>query len=85
MPATQLGRPRVLAGEVSLGRRVRWLHVSELKDIAEVHGGALDDRHRVAERLLRVGRLCVTTGFGGGQWGDPGNWANDTHPLPLPW
>src|SRR5262245_31695572 len=39
MPTTQLGRPKVLAGEVSLGRRVRWLHVSELKDIASLlHG-----------------------------------------------
>ncbi len=41
------GRPEVVAGSGSLGRRVRWAHVSELADIAG---------------LLRGGELILTTG-----------------------
>lgn len=42
MPAMQRGRPEVLAGRTHLDRRVRWLHVSELDDIAGMlHGGEL--------------------------------------------
>lgn len=48
MPATQLGRPQVIAGDAHLARRVRWLHVAELAEIDE---------------LLRGGELVLTTGF----------------------
>ncbi len=41
------GRPEVVAGASDLGRRVRWVHVSELADIAG---------------LLRGGELILTTG-----------------------
>ncbi|ASW55848.1 PucR family transcriptional regulator [Plantactinospora sp. KBS50] len=43
------GAPRVLAGESSLGRRVRWVHVAEVPDIAS---------------LLDGGELVLTTGIG---------------------
>jgi PucR family transcriptional regulator, purine catabolism regulatory protein len=48
MPPTQLGRPEVVAGKAFLSRRVRWLHVSELEDIAA---------------MLRGGELILTTGI----------------------
>ena len=77
MPATQLGRPKVLAGEVSLGRRVRWLHVSELKDIASMlHGGELilttgialpnadDELAAYASQLVSVGASGVILELG---------------------
>jgi PucR family transcriptional regulator, purine catabolism regulatory protein len=48
MPATQLGRPEVIAGGAHVQRRVRWLHVSELAEIDE---------------LLRGGELVLTTGI----------------------
>ncbi len=43
------GAPRVVAGEVSLDRPVRWVHVAEVPDIAT---------------LLRGGELVLTTGIG---------------------
>ncbi|WP_446686813.1 PucR family transcriptional regulator [Plantactinospora siamensis] len=43
------GAPRVLAGESALGRRVRWVHVAEVPDIAA---------------LLDGGELVLTTGIG---------------------
>jgi PucR family transcriptional regulator, purine catabolism regulatory protein len=49
LPAVRRGRPRVLAGHDALGARVRWVHVSELPDIAY---------------LLRGGELILTTGIG---------------------
>lgn len=48
MPATQLGRPQVVAGHKHLDRLVRWLHVSELSEIQQV---------------LRGGELVLTTGI----------------------
>lgn len=47
LPVVAAGRPVVLAGEGELGRDVRWVHVSELPDIAP---------------LLRGGELILTTG-----------------------
>ncbi|MFC7549376.1 PucR family transcriptional regulator [Plantactinospora sp. GCM10030261] len=43
------GEPRVVAGESGLGRRVRWVHVAEVPDIAT---------------LLNGGELVLTTGIG---------------------
>lgn len=34
LPEVQRGRPQVLAGDSCLGNRIRWVHVSELPDIA---------------------------------------------------
>jgi purine catabolism regulator len=48
LPELQRGRPEVVAGARGLGRRVRWVHVSELADIAT---------------LLRGGELVLTTGI----------------------
>ncbi len=47
LDAVRRGRPEVVAGGRGLGRRVRWVHVSELADIAG---------------LLRGGELLLTTG-----------------------
>lgn len=47
LPEVALGRPQVLAGTDALGTAVRWVHVSELPDIAT---------------LLRGGELVLTTG-----------------------
>lgn len=48
-PALAGGRPTVLAAEAQLDRRVRWIHVSDLSDIAA---------------LLDGGELILTTGLG---------------------
>ena len=48
MDAVRAGEPRVVAGERSLGRPVRWVHAIELPDAA---------------RLLRGGELVLTTGI----------------------
>jgi PucR family transcriptional regulator, purine catabolism regulatory protein len=48
MDAVRAGEPRVVAGERSLGRAVRWVHAIELPDAA---------------RLLRGGELVLTTGI----------------------
>src|SRR5262249_1772502 len=48
MDAVRAGQPRVVAGEESLGRAVRWVHAIELPDAA---------------RLLRGGELVLTTGI----------------------
>ena len=48
MEAVRRGEPRVVAGEESLGRLVRWVHAIELPDAA---------------RLLRGGELVLTTGI----------------------
>ena len=48
LPEVRRGRPRLLAGEKAVGNRVRWVHVSELPDIAP---------------LLRGGELILTTGI----------------------
>ncbi|MFY1577546.1 PucR family transcriptional regulator [Verrucosispora sp. WMMD703] len=43
------GAPRLVAGEIGLDRRVRWVHVAEVPDIATLLGG---------------GELVLTTGIG---------------------
>ena len=43
------GSPRVVAGDAGLDRRVRWVHIAEVPDIAE---------------LLRGGELVLSTGIG---------------------
>ena len=48
MDAVRRGEPRVVAGEESLDRLVRWVHAIELPDAA---------------RLLRGGELVLTTGI----------------------
>src|SRR6266513_135803 len=48
MDAVRAGEPRVVAGEGSPGRLVRWVHAIELPDAA---------------RLLRGGELVLTTGI----------------------
>ena len=48
MEAVRRGEPRVVAGEESLDRLVRWVHAIELPDAA---------------RLLRGGELVLTTGI----------------------
>lgn len=48
LPEVRRGRPEVMTGPVGLGRDVRWVHVSELPDIAA---------------LLRGGELILTTGI----------------------
>jgi len=48
MEAVRRGEPRVVVGEGSLGRLVRWVHVIEVPDAA---------------RLLRGGELVLTTGI----------------------
>ncbi|MGH3949719.1 MAG: PucR family transcriptional regulator [Pseudonocardiaceae bacterium] len=48
LPVIRHGGPRVVAGASGLGRRVRWVHVSEVADIAH---------------LLRGGELVLTTGI----------------------
>ena len=48
MDVVRAGEPRVVAGEESLGRLVRWVHAIELPDAA---------------RLLRGGELVLTTGI----------------------
>jgi purine catabolism regulator len=48
LTAVQEGRPRVVAGHGSLDRRVRWVHVAEVPDVAH---------------LLRGGELVLTTGI----------------------
>ena len=48
MPVLRGAEPRVLAGEAELDRRVRWVHATELADIAP---------------LLRDGDLVLTTGI----------------------
>ncbi|RLV48594.1 PucR family transcriptional regulator [Nocardioides mangrovicus] len=47
-PVLAAGEPRVLTGQLQLDREVRWVHVTELADIA---------------RLLRAGDLVLTTGI----------------------
>ncbi|RZQ60369.1 PucR family transcriptional regulator [Amycolatopsis suaedae] len=47
LPVIRHGRPRVVAGNAGLDRRVRWAHVAEVIDIAH---------------LLRGGELVLTTG-----------------------
>ncbi|PFG43468.1 purine catabolism regulator [Isoptericola jiangsuensis] len=49
MPALRQAGPEVLAGTENLGRAIRWVHATELPDIA---------------RLLRPGDLVLTTGTG---------------------
>lgn len=49
MPEVRRGHPKVVAGHARLGNPVRWVHVSELADIAP---------------LLRGGELVLTTGIG---------------------
>jgi purine catabolism regulator len=49
LPEVQRGHPTLLAGEESLERRVRWVHVLEVTDV---------------EGLLRGGELVLTTGVG---------------------
>ena len=48
LPGLQAGSPQVVAGASGLGREVRWVHVSELADIAQ---------------LLSGGELLLTTGI----------------------
>jgi PucR family transcriptional regulator, purine catabolism regulatory protein len=48
LPELRHGKPEVVAGAAGLDRRVRWVHVSELADIAT---------------LLRGGELVLTTGI----------------------
>jgi purine catabolism regulator len=48
LPVIRQGRPRVAAGSAGLDRRVRWVHVAEIADIAH---------------LLRGGELVLTTGI----------------------
>ncbi|CAM02709.1 purine catabolism regulator [Saccharopolyspora erythraea NRRL 2338] len=48
LPAVRAGRPRVVAGSAGLERRVRWVHVAEIADIAA---------------LLCGGELVLTTGI----------------------
>lgn len=48
MPEVRRGRPLIVAGASAAKNRVRWVHVSELLDIAH---------------LLRGGELLLTTGF----------------------
>lgn len=48
LPEVRRGRPEVMTGPVGLDRGVRWVHVSELPDIAA---------------LLRGGELILTTGI----------------------
>nr|WP_205807687.1 PucR family transcriptional regulator [Micromonospora sp. HNM0581] len=49
MDPVRHGAPRLAAGEVGLDRRVRWVHVAEVPDIATLLGG---------------GELVLTTGIG---------------------
>ncbi|HEV2782198.1 MAG TPA: PucR family transcriptional regulator [Actinophytocola sp.] len=48
LPVIRQGRPKVVAGSTGLDRRVRWVHVAEVADIAH---------------LLRGGELVLTTGI----------------------
>jgi purine catabolism regulator len=48
LPVIKQGRPRVVGGREGLDRRVRWVHVAEIADIAH---------------LLRGGELVLTTGI----------------------
>jgi purine catabolism regulator len=48
LPVIRQGRPKVVAGAGGLDRRVRWVHVAEVADIAH---------------LLRGGELVLTTGI----------------------
>ncbi|HVD04186.1 MAG TPA: PucR family transcriptional regulator [Candidatus Dormibacteraeota bacterium] len=48
LPELSLGRPEIVAGKTGLDRQVRWVHVSELGDIAH---------------LLTGGELLLTTGI----------------------
>jgi PucR family transcriptional regulator, purine catabolism regulatory protein len=48
LPVIRQGRPKVVAGSGGLDRRVRWVHVAEVADIAH---------------LLRGGELVLTTGI----------------------
>lgn len=48
LPCVQAGRPEVVCGDDRLARPIRWVHVSELTDIAN---------------LLRGGELVLTTGI----------------------
>ena len=48
LPAVAHGLPKVVAGVAELGRRIRWLHVTELTD---------------TEGLLQGGELILTTGI----------------------
>ena len=41
VPALRSAGPRVLAGAAGLGRQVRWVHTTELVDIAPLRGGDL--------------------------------------------
>jgi purine catabolism regulator len=48
LPVIREGRPKVVAGAAGLERRIRWVHVAEVADIAH---------------LLRGGELVLTTGI----------------------
>ncbi len=48
MPVVQSGRPEIAAGKRHVRRTVRWVHVSELADIAQ---------------MLQGGELILTTGI----------------------
>jgi purine catabolism regulator len=49
LPSVRRGAPKVLAGRDGLGRRIRWAHASEVRNIAD---------------LLQGGELLLTTGMG---------------------
>jgi purine catabolism regulator len=48
LPVVRRGKPAVVAGAAGMGKRVRWVHVAEVADIAH---------------LLRGGELVLTTGI----------------------
>lgn len=52
LPALRVGAPEVLAGRRNLDRPIRWVHVSEVPNIAS---------------LLKGGELLLSTGAGGGR------------------
>lgn len=54
LPVVQAGRPEVLSGHESLGNSVRWVHVTETADLAE---------------LLTGGELVLSTGLAFGEAG----------------
>ncbi len=42
LPVIRQGKPELVAGGAGVGRRVRWVHVAEIADIAHLlHGGEL--------------------------------------------
>lgn len=68
LPEIALGGPRVVAGAPGLDRTIRWVHVAEVADIAELlEGGELISRTGIALPEDSAGPERYVSGSRGGR------------------